>query len=504
MVETGALRSLAHAREELAHARAHAFFALAAGQPRARDGAIPILVYNPHPYPLDAVIDCEFQLPDISIEETFVDIAVYHGRRRLPAQVEHEATNLNAEWRKRIVFRARLQPSQMTRFDCVPQPRPAASTAAPPDPAAAPRARHVAARSNDTVVRINSVTGLLDYWETSGRAVLAGPVHFAIYDDNDDPWGMAGRALGGAQCGAFRLMTPAQAARFAGVAAHRLPPVRIIEDGPVRTVVEALLCFRSSQMCVRYILNKQSAELGIHCRVHWNEPHLLLRAVFPTRLRRAAYCGQTVFGIQELPANNDEAVAQRWTALCDSQHAWAVTWCTDSGYGSRCKDGVVALTLLRSPAYAGHPIGARPVTPQDRFTPRIDTGVREFSIWAQAGPLRARMRAVELDALRHNEAPVALAFSPPGGGTPVPPFILLTSRAVRITATKLSADGRALIVRVFEPRGRACRAALRLPAFGITIPLALAPFEVKTFRIQPDTCEYAEVSMLEEPLPPGA
>ncbi len=51
---------------------------LRAGQrrARARAGAIPVLVYNPHPYPLDAVIECEFQLPDISIEETFFDIAV--------------------------------------------------------------------------------------------------------------------------------------------------------------------------------------------------------------------------------------------------------------------------------------------------------------------------------------------------------------------------------------------------------------------------------------------
>ncbi len=94
--------------------------------------------------------------------------------------------------------------------------------------------------------------------------------------------------------------------------------MRVIEDGPVRTVVEALLCFRSSRMCVRYTLPKHGAELGLHCRVQWNEPHLLLRADFPTRLRRGTYAGQTVFGVQSLPVNNDEAVAQRWTALCDA------------------------------------------------------------------------------------------------------------------------------------------------------------------------------------------
>jgi len=48
-VEDMSLRILDHALEEVSRLRARAFFALASGQPTAKEDEIPILVYNPHP-----------------------------------------------------------------------------------------------------------------------------------------------------------------------------------------------------------------------------------------------------------------------------------------------------------------------------------------------------------------------------------------------------------------------------------------------------------------------
>ncbi len=129
-VEEMALRLMAHGLELCSRIQARAFFALAQGQPVAKTGEIPILVYNPHPYPIETVVECEFNLADFNRGEDTTIATAYQGDKALPTQVEKELSNLALDWRKRIAFRARLEPSQMNRFDCrlerVPRPSRAA------------------------------------------------------------------------------------------------------------------------------------------------------------------------------------------------------------------------------------------------------------------------------------------------------------------------------------------------------------------------------------------
>ncbi|MBE0697183.1 MAG: alpha-mannosidase, partial [Anaerolineaceae bacterium] len=116
-VEEMALRLMNHGLELLSRAKAQAFFALAEGQPAARENEIPILVYNPHPYPVEAVVECEFQLADQNWAGDFTNAVAYQGGQDLPTQVEQEASSLNLDWRKKVAFRAKLAPGQMNRFD---------------------------------------------------------------------------------------------------------------------------------------------------------------------------------------------------------------------------------------------------------------------------------------------------------------------------------------------------------------------------------------------------
>ena len=63
-VETYALQRMDHGLEILSRLKARAFFALLDGQPPAKDGELPIFVYNPHPYPVTETIVCELQPPE--------------------------------------------------------------------------------------------------------------------------------------------------------------------------------------------------------------------------------------------------------------------------------------------------------------------------------------------------------------------------------------------------------------------------------------------------------
>jgi len=491
-VEEMSLRVLDHGLELLSRARARAFFSLASGQPKAKEGEIPILVYNPHPYPVRTIVECEFQLADQNWEDNFTNVTVYRGRTRLPGQVEKEDGNLTLDWRKRVAFSAELKPSTMSRFDCRLEVLPAK----PPLPILDPEQGTFTFATDRLEVQINLHTGLLDRYCVDGVDYLRAPgAEALVIRDNEDPWGMTVRSFRKV-AGRFKLLSPAESAAFSGVRAKTLPPVRVVEDGEVRTVVEAVFRYRHSFLCLRYKLPKDGTEVGIEARVQWAEKDRLLKLAFPVAGPKLRYVGQVAYGVQELPDNGDEAVAQKWVAVVDGDQR-ALSVINDGVYGSDFSEDGLRLTLLRSPAYTGHPIGDREIVPQDRFTARIDQGERLFRFWLNGGPAQERLQHVDREALVHNERPMALSFFPSGKGERPEPLVTLSDGVVQCGAVKQSEDGKALVVRLFEPTGRPRKATLRLPALQVEAPVALGAFEIKTLRIDPQTRAVTENDLLE-------
>ena len=63
--------------------------------------------------------------------------------------------------------------------------------------------------------------------------------------DDDDPWGINVQGFREV-VGQFSLMSPAEGAAFSGVRERVLDSVRVIEDGAVRMVVEAVFNYGHS------------------------------------------------------------------------------------------------------------------------------------------------------------------------------------------------------------------------------------------------------------------
>jgi len=223
----------------------------------------------------------------------------------------------------------------------------------------------------------------------------------------------------------------------------------------------------------------------------------MLKLSVPTAMPGAVYLGQVAYGAGELPANGDEAVAQKWVAAVDSTLDQAMTCINDGSYGSDFADGELRLTLLHSPAYSALPIGDRPLVPQDRFTPRIDQGERLFHFWLNAGTVRERLDAVDREALVKNEKLYALSFFPHGGESQPRPGLLLDDDVVQVTAFKQAEDGRGYIIRLFEPTGLARATTISVPSIGISAPIALKGFEIKTLRLDSDAATLTETSLME-------
>lgn len=492
-VEDSSLRLMARGLETLARIKARTFFALAAGQPKAKPDEIPILVYNPHPYPVRTIVECEFQLADANWKDEFTMPTVYRAGKPVPSQAEKELSNLPLDWRKRMVFDVELAPSQMNRFDCRLKVLPRK-----PAPKLKESNGRIRFKTKELEVIVNTRTGLIDRYRIDGVDYVGrNAFQPLVMKDNEDPWGMTVRSFR-KLAGRFKLLSRDRGTRFSGVTQGLLPSVRVIEDGEVRSVIEAVFGYGDSFICQRYKLPKRGTEIEVETRVHWNEKDKMLKLSVPTTGTAPEYRGQVAFGVATLPSDGEEAVAQTWVAVVSKKDNQALTCINDSIYGSDFApaDGL-RLTLMRSPAYSGHPLLERTIMPQDRYSPRQDQGERLFRFWFNGDRVARRLSAVDREALVRNETPFALSFNPPGMGKRPKPGVLLDDDVVQLSAVKHANRGDDLIVRLFEPTGRERTVTLTIPFTRTRAKVKLGAFEIKTLRVNARTGKAREVDLME-------
>jgi alpha-mannosidase len=493
-VEETLTRTLHHGLEELSRVKAELFFAFASGQKRAREGEFPILVYNPHPRAVTTVIECELQPQWPHKTSGFLQPVLFQGSRQLAVQAEKERCNINEDHRKRIAFSATLAPGKMNRFSCYLQ-----MEAKPPKKRLKERNGKIRFRSERLNVVINCRTGLIDTYRVDGKQILAAnAARPLVLKDDADPWGMRVKSFR-RKAGAFRLLSQKESAEFAAVEAKRLTPVRVIEEGPVRVVVEALLKFRGSYICQQYILPREGTAIEIATRVYWLENDGMLKLSFPTGLANATYQGQVAYGVDELPSDGTEAVAHRWTAAVDQAKDVAFSCINEGTYGSDFSGGELRINLLRSPAYSGHPTAPGiPITKQDRHTPRMDQGERFYRFRIDGGSASEMMKRIDAEALLFNDRPMALNFFPSGEGTKPQLGIRLSDPVVRNSVWKIAEDSDDMIIRLFEPTGKARHTTVSIPATGASTRIKLGGFEIKTLRLKRRGCRFVDVNLLEE------
>ncbi len=96
-----------------------------------------------------------------------------------------------------------------------------------------------------------------------------------------------------------------------------------------------------------------------------------------------------------------------------------------------------------------------------------------------------------------NEKLYALSFFPHGGESQPRPGLLLDDDVVQVTAFKQAEDGRGYIIRLFEPTGLARATTISVPSMGLSAPIALKGFEIKTLRLDSDAATLTETSLME-------
>jgi alpha-mannosidase len=528
IAEEAALRLLDHGREIVSRLSARSFFSLCSGQPKAEDGSYPVFLYNPHPYPVTGVFACEFNMADQNWSDTWTVFEVFRDGERVPAQVEREASNINLDWRKCVVFEGTLDPGSINRFDA----RQKILDRRPPFPSISNLKgadvkdgldtssehwvdnRHLYFSTDRMELRIDLMTGYVAEYRVDGETVMDGDgLRPIVITDYEDPWGSTVQEFRRLE-GVFTLLDPAEAARFAGIDDRVIDPIRLVEDGPARAVVEVSFGYRDSRLLLTYVVPKRGASFEVIVDVLWQEKNRMLKLAVPTAFTHAQAFGQVAFGVEPLLSTGKELVTQKWQCVTSVPREVRAAGdvvdivdddrpallCIDDGiYGSDFKFGELRLSLLRSAAYSalGGVAGREPVA-KHRHTHRIDQGSRRFSFKFVGGAAKTLLETADREALSFNEPPYILSFYPSGSGEAPESAVEIDDESIILSAFKRGEDGNCWILRLYNPTRANRTTGLKIPALCIDTEVAFTGYEVKTFRVAGN--DIVETNLLEDPL----
>lgn len=474
-------QQLCHGLEIVQGLMDKAFFELCRGQKQGNAGEIPILVYNPHPFEVEADVECTFTLENQNWDEgefTLADVYDTSGRSLL-AQNEIPPSSLNIDWCKKVAFRARLAPMQVNRFDCKLR---RVKGHLPVQKWNEIDAGIVMEGENSAVV-IDKKSGLISSYKVDNvERVLPGSGKIGVFEDNEDPWGMTVDSFT-KQCGEFVLASTDEAKEIAGCR-----PIEVIENGSVRMKVQAVFVYSRSYAVVTYTLSKNENELDVHIKMYAVNINRMFKYCISTTKGKTVFLGQTAFGTQELEQDCKEVCFQKWCGLKDADGLFAVF--NDSMYGGSGNDGEMQISLCRTPVYSAHPVEGRPLIPAGRAMEHIDMGENEFVL-----RLAPDSRHPDRFAQQMAEDCYRLAFFPQGGTGNIENKELLTiiQPDLILSALYLRQDGK-YVFRIYNSSAASVKTQVCFK--GNTYDCVFGAYEFKTYCATESDCR--EITLQEE------
>ncbi len=368
--------------------------------------------------------------------------------------------------------------------------------------------------------RLDPRSGLIAALAAFGR-YPAGPLFEPLaVEDQGDAWG--------AGIGSYR--------RIVGRFRPTGRPL-VVESGPIRTMTRSALVFGASRIVVDAVTYPAWPVIEVRFRVTWNEDRRRLKLSVPTGLAVPTLLAEVPGGAIVRPADGEEHVHGRWLVIegkpsgrgassrkggtipaAGGPGAGLALGIASSGqHGFDFEDGELRLSILRSSAYCherGFDLGTRTSGTCPQIRKFADIGVHEFRLLVTAGT-PASVRAMMPGLADHLAAPPEAYAHLPYDATVAPSvdaFLSVRPASVRLLACKPSGDGRALVVRLQEAVGKRTKAELKVarPAAPngdpgqerghvprVHVPLAFAPFEIKTVRVERDG-SWREAALIEE------
>lgn len=273
------------------------------------------------------------------------------------------------------------------------------------------------------------------------------------------------------------------------VGAFAVERVRLLEHGPVKSVVRVTSVYGASWLTQDFTLYGDLPQIDVQVTVDWHESFKLLRLTFPLNLVNPTATYEIPYGHIVRPTDGEEEPGQSWVdvsgTLRGTETVYGLSLLNDGKYSFSVDGAVLGLTVLRSPIYAHH----IPFTPDpEGVYTFMDQGLQSFryallphaGTWKQAQPIQ---RAAEL-----NQPPIVLkeTYHPWGRLPQRAAFIAVEPDNIIVSVLKQAEDGGAWILRCYETHNVATPATIQLPYWDRTIQTVFWPGEIKTFLIPGD------------------
>ncbi len=464
---------------------------------------LSLLVFNPLPYTMKVPVDFEYMVGHRPVFDRAVVTRITNAAgETLPSQEEMaRSVTTRFDWRKRAVFEAELPPLGYGLFQIHLDTKGAKA----PKPGVT--FRKVGKRwvfSNPYVsLTLNPATGwveALSTGKTGGNLLREPGGRLLVLRDEGDSWGSDILRYENT-VGTFRLATPEEMPAVSGqLQLEAAAPVRIIEAGPVRTIVEVVQIYNRSTAVLRYTVYAHHPEVELEVRLVWNEPRHMAKLSWPTCYDTETYRVEVPYGDVERLQNSGEQPAGRWALLSAKGRADALGIFAQGPGGHDVCHGDFRLSLVRSAIYCHHNLHPLRTGVVHDF---MDLGETRFHLALLASPARTIRQKLTRLTERLSLPPTAAAHFPHGassleGAAAGEGLISLDGVGVELGAIKPAEDGDDLVVRLVERHGRAATALLSLRGTLEQYPLTFGPYEIVTLRIS-RAGEVRECNLLERP-----
>ncbi len=452
-----------------------------------REGALPVVAFNPHAWPVDAHVEVEsggFNNPN-QLKTLNLRVLDSGGEALSWQSIAPEATLKNSV---RLVFPARVPAMGYATFHIVPN-----ESAADARAQHGPRALEPGVLENEQVRLQFDIGsgGLASFVHKATGAELAGGAlaEAVVIEDRSDTWSH----------GVTRF--DKVIGRFEAVS------VKTVESGPVRSSVRVTSRHGWSTLVQTFTLYEGSADVHVKAKVNWQEQFKCLKLRFPLALKESEFTREIPYGIAVNGANGEEQPIQRWMDISGrapngAQAGLCVV--NDSKYSASATGSAMDLMVLRSPVYCHHdPL----VLPEDTSGYEfMDQGPQSFTYilaphaggWRKAQAVRKAWQLnMPLLVTQETYHEGSLPQSVQG--------IEVSADNVVVSALKQALDGDGYVLRIHECEGESADARIRLPLIGCGLTAVLKPWEIKTFRIRQagiagDASWAEETNLLEWPM----
>ena len=255
------------------------------------------------------------------------------------------------------------------------------------------------------------------------------------------------------------------------------PVFKLLENGPVRAMLEVTTVFGKSELIQKFYLYRDEKKVRVHARVNFFEKHKMLKLRFGTDIKNTKVVCEIPYGFKEISQNGGEEPCHSWVAMCRDNKGFAII--NDSKYGCSATEKYLDLTIVRGAIFADH-WGDR-----DETCEYMDQGTHDFEY--EITPYESVTQCTR-DGYELNNPPVCIMETFHEGTLPeMMKNCIISEENIILTALKRAEDNDGYVLRLYECAGIDTNDVnVRLSFMNIEICLDFSHNEIKTVKVFDD------------------